>query len=274
MSWREFILALGLHTEEEMESLSFARDPMVRLYNRMMAHSVGGRNQAPKKEEKQGSYLWRTVCSSISQALWTPGRGEALGVDCDTLGPERQPDAAAGALGAAEDAFVVNEVMALPPRDHRHEYLRMLMEHHDDGGVMVFTSRAWGRMFETKGPLLGGARRRMSWREFILALGLHTEEEMESLSFARDPMVRLYNRMMAHSVGGRNQAPKKEEKQGSYLWRTVCSSISQALWTPGRGEALGVDCDTLGPERQPDAAAGALGAAEDAFVVNEGDQAI
>ncbi|GJY34592.1 hypothetical protein Tco_0419061 [Tanacetum coccineum] len=39
---------------------------------------------------------------------------------------------------------------------------RMLMEHHDDGGV------------------LGGARRRMSWRQFIVALGLHTKEEMES----------------------------------------------------------------------------------------------
>nr|GEX37168.1 hypothetical protein [Tanacetum cinerariifolium] len=47
-------------------------------------------------------------------------------------------------------------------------YARMRIEHHDSDGVM-----------------LGGARRRMSWREFILALGLHTGEEMKSLSFAR-----------------------------------------------------------------------------------------
>ncbi|GJT94937.1 hypothetical protein Tco_1090455 [Tanacetum coccineum] len=95
---------------------------------------------------------------------------------------------------------------------------------------------------------LGGARRRLSWRQFILALGLHTGEEMESLSFARywsesermnpgkgdlhdywrsistdgdflgppssytlirDPMLRLCHRMMAHSIAGRSQAPEK-----------------------------------------------------------------
>ncbi|GJQ94914.1 hypothetical protein Tco_0006053 [Tanacetum coccineum] len=178
-------------------------------------------------------------------------------------------------------------VMALPPRDQRHQYLRyeglrytdadiadfeerlgriysreihraqvldfegmselmrdvlyarMLMEHRDDGGVMVFTSRAWGRLFETRGSLvrelilefpstlrfgevvldldtpgtiqfqLGEARRRMSWREFILALGLHTGEEMESPSFARYPVMRLCHRMMAHSIAGRSQAPEK-----------------------------------------------------------------
>ncbi|GKG32992.1 hypothetical protein Tco_0430502, partial [Tanacetum coccineum] len=32
---------------------------------------------------------------------------------------------------------------------------------------------------------LGKARRRLSWRQFILALGLHTGEEMKSLGFAR-----------------------------------------------------------------------------------------
>ncbi|GJV44254.1 hypothetical protein Tco_1428790 [Tanacetum coccineum] len=88
--------------------------------------------------------------------------------------------------------------------------VRMLMEHRDDGGVVVFTSRAWRRLFDSKGPLvrelileflstsrfeevlldldapgtiqfqLGRARRRMSWRQFIVALGLHTGEEMES----------------------------------------------------------------------------------------------
>ncbi|GJY41837.1 hypothetical protein Tco_0429107 [Tanacetum coccineum] len=101
---------------------------------------------------------------------------------------------------------------------------------------------------------LGGARRRLSCRQFILALGLHTREEMESPSFARglftqvnkardlrvlhwkgdlhdywkdistdgdflgpppsytlirDPVLRLCHRMMAHSIAGRIQAPKK-----------------------------------------------------------------
>nr|GEU65880.1 hypothetical protein [Tanacetum cinerariifolium] len=55
----------------------------------------------------------------------------------------------------------------LPPREQRHPFLRyqgfeysdqditdfeerMLMEHRDDGGVVVFTSQTWGRVFETR----------------------------------------------------------------------------------------------------------------------------
>ncbi|GJS30773.1 hypothetical protein Tco_0491393 [Tanacetum coccineum] len=33
-------------------------------------------------------------------------------------------------------------------------FARMVMEHHDDVGVVVFTSRAWGRLFDTRGPLV------------------------------------------------------------------------------------------------------------------------
>ncbi|GJU83021.1 hypothetical protein Tco_1285386 [Tanacetum coccineum] len=73
--------------------------------------------------------------------------------------------------------------------------LRMRMEHRDNAGVVVFTSRAWGRLFDTRGPLvrelimeflstlrfgevlldfdapgtiqfqLGRAKRRLSWSE-------------------------------------------------------------------------------------------------------------
>ncbi|GJR81820.1 hypothetical protein Tco_0152605 [Tanacetum coccineum] len=157
-------------------------------------------------------------------------------------------------------------------------FARMVMEHCDDVSVVVFTSGAWGRLFDTRGPLvrglildflstlrfgkvlldldapgtiqfqLGGARRRLSWRQFILDLGLHTEEEMESFGFARywsesermipgkgdlhdywrgistdgdflgpppsytlirDPVLRLCHRMMAHSNAERSWAPEK-----------------------------------------------------------------
>ncbi|GJW13014.1 hypothetical protein Tco_0017147 [Tanacetum coccineum] len=33
-------------------------------------------------------------------------------------------------------------------------HARMLMEHRDDGGVILFTSQAWERVFETRGPLV------------------------------------------------------------------------------------------------------------------------
>ncbi|GKF05834.1 hypothetical protein Tco_0036502, partial [Tanacetum coccineum] len=89
----------------------------------------------------------------------------------------------------------------------------MLMEHRDAHGVSLFTSRAWRRLFDIRGPLvhdlildffstfrfgqaildldtpgalqfqLGGFRRRMSWRQFILVLRLHTDEEMQTAGF-------------------------------------------------------------------------------------------
>ncbi|GKC27016.1 hypothetical protein Tco_1034310 [Tanacetum coccineum] len=126
---------------------------------------------------------------------------------------------------------------------------RMLMEHCDKASVSVFTSRAWMRMLDIRGPLvyelileffstfrfgqaildldtprtlqfqLGGARRRMSWRQFILALGLYTEEEMQTAgdflgttplyTLIRDPILRLCHRLIACSIARRSQAPKK-----------------------------------------------------------------
>ncbi|GJZ09085.1 hypothetical protein Tco_0543368 [Tanacetum coccineum] len=44
--------------------------------------------------------------------------------------------------------------MALPPRDQRHQYLRMLMEHRDAQGVSLFTSQAWRRLFDIRGQLV------------------------------------------------------------------------------------------------------------------------
>ncbi|GKE42746.1 hypothetical protein Tco_1470030, partial [Tanacetum coccineum] len=33
-------------------------------------------------------------------------------------------------------------------------YARMRIEHRDGDGVMIFTSQAWSRVFETRGPLV------------------------------------------------------------------------------------------------------------------------
>ncbi|GJZ89958.1 hypothetical protein Tco_0661885 [Tanacetum coccineum] len=110
---------------------------------------------------------------------------------------------------------------------------RMLMEHRDEAGVSVFTSRAWRRMLDIR---------------FILALGLHTKKEMQMAGFGvywaesarqipdkeglkdywmgissardflgtalsytliRDPILRLCHRLIACSIVGRSQAPEK-----------------------------------------------------------------
>ncbi|GKC18483.1 hypothetical protein Tco_1020633 [Tanacetum coccineum] len=55
---------------------------------------------------------------------------------------------------------------------------RMLMEHRDAQGfgeAVLDLDTVRALLFQ-----LGGVRRRMSWREFILALGLHSAEEMQT----------------------------------------------------------------------------------------------
>ncbi|GJU98697.1 hypothetical protein Tco_1327968 [Tanacetum coccineum] len=253
---------------------------------------------------------------------------------------------------------------------------RMLMEHRDAQGVSLFTSQAWRRLFDIRGPLvhelileflstfrfgegildldtpkalrfqLGGARHRLSWRQFIVALGLHMGEEMESpagyflgttLSYTsiRNLILRLCHRLIACSIAGRSQTPEKVIVTDLFYLRGMdVGSVNVPyllatylrLFAVGRKsgalisgeqfvarltkhfgllteERLGgltdiapalpvIDMDelvrlqicikiddtwdwvALGPERQPDVAAGAPGVAQDASVVDEGDQAV
>ncbi|GJZ06850.1 hypothetical protein Tco_0540643 [Tanacetum coccineum] len=129
------------------------------------------------------------------------------------------------------------DMAPLQPREQRYPFLRMRMEHRDGDGVIVFTSEAWGRVFNTRGPLvrelilvflstlrfgevllyldalstiqfqLGGARRRLSWREFILALDI--QGRRWSPLVLLDPVLRLCHRMITRSIAGRSQAPEK-----------------------------------------------------------------
>ncbi|GKC29047.1 hypothetical protein Tco_1036341, partial [Tanacetum coccineum] len=68
------------------------------------------------------------------------------------------------------------EGLTLDMRQDLAERLRMVYTR--DDRQEIFVSHAWRRLFEIRAPLLGGARRSMTWRHFILALGLHTAEEM------------------------------------------------------------------------------------------------
>ncbi|GJV79387.1 ribonuclease H-like domain-containing protein [Tanacetum coccineum] len=219
---------------------------------------------------------------------------------------------------------------------------------------------------------LGGARRSMPWRQFILALGLHTAEEMAEdgfraywlgservipdkgdlnhywveISYSRDflrgapcytyiidPVRRLCHRLISYNISGRGHAPKKVNATNlfylcsmdrgaanvpylvaQYLFRHIegrksgtrlsrghfigrlahhfglvsddglrgLSVVARNLPLIDIGELVKLNICmeirdnwawvALGPERQPDAAAGALGAIEDAPVVDEGSQ--
>ncbi|GKC85046.1 hypothetical protein Tco_1140763 [Tanacetum coccineum] len=134
------------------------------------------------------------------------------------------------------------------------------MEYTDAQGQVVFVSRAWRRLFEIQGLLLRPRRREMSQRQFILALGLHTAEEMAtngfeaywtknlreitskanlhdywsriafdggflstfpSYTYIRDPLRRLCHRLIAFSISGRCLAPKKVTATDLFYLRSM-----------------------------------------------------
>ncbi|GJZ34256.1 hypothetical protein Tco_0579692, partial [Tanacetum coccineum] len=170
-----------------------------------------------------------------------------------------------------------NDYMALPPREQRHRFLRYEGLEYPDTDIVYFEGRLTrihmrevhrvlvfnfgglpdlmakgltARMTMQHRDEAGvrGARMRMSWRQFILALGLHTEEEMQTTGFGvywaesakhipdkgdlrdywmgisyagdflgttssytaiRDSILRLCHRLIACSIAGRSQAPEK-----------------------------------------------------------------
>ncbi|GKB31229.1 hypothetical protein Tco_0870630 [Tanacetum coccineum] len=148
---------------------------------------------------------------------------------------------------------------------------KMLMEHRDAQGQSVFTSRAWRRLFDIRGPLvhelileffsmfrfgeamfdldtagalqfqLGGVRRRDFFRY------------TPSYSIIRDPMLRLYHRLIVYSISRRSRALEKEEA-GAMISRDmtelvrlqICLELDDTLaWVPAgparkEGDAGGV----------------------------------
>ncbi|GJS51509.1 hypothetical protein Tco_0624871 [Tanacetum coccineum] len=121
--------------------------------------------------------------------------------------------------------------------------VRIRMVYHGEG-QHVFVSRAWRRLFEIRTPLirefileflstcrmsdtimdldtadtlcfqLGGARRRMIWRKFILVLGLHTEQEMAEAGCGAywagsDQLIPDKGDLRDYYILGRGQAPEK-----------------------------------------------------------------
>ncbi|GJT40220.1 retrovirus-related pol polyprotein from transposon TNT 1-94 [Tanacetum coccineum] len=140
---------------------------------------------------------------------------------------------------------------------------RMLIEHKDARGVSLFTSRAWRRVFDIREPLfqLGGARHCLSWRQFIIALGLHTAEEMQTVGFRMDVdsvnVPYLLARHLRLFVAGRKSGALIS--RGQFIYEQIDDTWA---W------------EAIGPERESDDAAGAPEAAEDAPVVVKGGQAV
>ncbi|GKD73935.1 hypothetical protein Tco_1332217 [Tanacetum coccineum] len=193
--------------------------------------------------------------------------------------------------------------MALPPCEQRHQFLRvpvfdfgglpdlmaeglsarMLMEHWDDQGVSLFTSRAWRRMFDIREPLVHelilefcSTLRISSGRDFL--------STVPSYTMIRDPILRLCHRLIACSIAGRSQTPEKVTVTDLFYLRGMDVDSFVARLTGHFGlltaEILG-GLTVIAPElpiidmaELPDAAAGAPAVAEDASAIDEGNQAI
>nr|GEU79512.1 zinc finger, CCHC-type [Tanacetum cinerariifolium] len=85
----------------------------------------------------------------------------------------------------SKNGYSVSDMAPLPPREQRHLFLRYYGLEYSDQVIADFEERL--ERIHNKG------------------------EEIESLSFARDPVLRLCHRMTIHSIAGRSQAPEKSE---------------------------------------------------------------
>ncbi|GKD80784.1 hypothetical protein Tco_1347623 [Tanacetum coccineum] len=192
--------------------------------------------------------------------------------------------------------------MALPPIDQRHQYLRFEGLQYTDADIADFETRLAkiyrrevhrvqvfdfegltevidgglrGRMLMEHRDAQGqsGARRRMSWRQFILALGLHIAEEIEIARFGlyriesgSSPIASLRGvRYLRLFTSGRKQGAMKSG--GQFVARLA---EHYRLLTEERLQGLTV----IDMAELPIAAAGAPEAAEDAPVADEGAPAV
>ncbi|GJX37649.1 hypothetical protein Tco_0250952 [Tanacetum coccineum] len=184
----------------------------------------------------------------------------------DVVGMENEESDGDGPVngGVGYGEVIVNPIrhMALPPRDQRHQYLRFEGLQYTDADIADFETML-GKIYRREmlkdrvyslAELGGGylrleARwRRISWREFILGMGLHTTEEIKSVGFGAywaesarhildkrdlsaywigisfaedflgitpsytsisDLILRLCHKLIACSITGRSQAPEK-----------------------------------------------------------------
>ncbi|GKB31297.1 hypothetical protein Tco_0870698 [Tanacetum coccineum] len=165
---------------------------------------------------------------------------------------------------------------------------RLSMVYDGDDGQALFISQTWRRLFEVRAPVvrefmleffstykmsdikmgldladtlcfqLGGARRLMTWRQFILELGLHSKEEMAKAGFR------------AYWSGSEGRTGVGEGDRG----RKSGARLSGGHFIGRLAAHFGLVGDQGLRERQQVAATGSSGAAEDAPAVDEGAQAV
>ncbi|GKA67719.1 hypothetical protein Tco_0767636 [Tanacetum coccineum] len=143
---------------------------------------------------------------------------------------------------------------------------RMLMEHKDAQGVSLFTSQVWRRIFNIRGPLVHELTLEFfsTFRFGQSILDLDTPGALHSIAEQLDSNCRD-TLLTTEILGGLTViVPELPIINMVELVRLhICVEIDDTwAWV------------ALGPERQPNAMAGAPAVAEDAPAADEGDQAV
>nr|GEV23034.1 hypothetical protein [Tanacetum cinerariifolium] len=157
--------------------------------------------------------------------------------------------------------------VALPPRDHRHQYLMFEGLQYTDADIVDFKTRL-GKIYKREGCSGTG------FGEAVVDLDTAGALQFQ-LRGVRDPMLRLHHMIIACSIAGRSEALKKVTMTDLFylrgmdvgsvnvpyllarLW--ICEELDDTwAWVASRSA------------RQPDAVAGAPEVARDVLVGDEG----
>ncbi|GJZ52341.1 hypothetical protein Tco_0606856 [Tanacetum coccineum] len=201
--------------------------------------------------------------------------------------------------------------MALPPRDQRHQYLRYEGLQYTEADIADFESRL-ARIYRRETTRFGAywaeSTRQIpdkgDLRDYWIGISSTGDflGTAPSYTAIRDLILRLCHRLNTCSDAGRSQAPEKVTVTGLFYLRGIdVDSVNVPyllarylrLFAVGRKSGAHISGGhfvarlaehfellttkyswvAIGLERQPDAAASAHGVAQDAPVINEGDQA-
>ncbi|GJX84458.1 hypothetical protein Tco_0335232 [Tanacetum coccineum] len=135
-----------------------------------------------------------------------------------------------------------------------------LMEHRDEAGISVFTSRAWRKMLDIRGSLV---------HEFILEF-FNFLGTSPLYTLIRDPILRLCHRLIACSIAGRKRAHISGGQFVARLAKPFGLLTAEIL---GGLTIIAPELPIIDMTDLPVVAAGAPAVAEDAPIIDEGGQA-
>nr|GEX37506.1 hypothetical protein [Tanacetum cinerariifolium] len=236
MTWRQLIMALGLHIAKEMAEDGFEAywlgiKMMMGNPNITMEEYI--KLQAEKAQRHDFEVYYPTIVYNDASTSSKNVSSEPIRLDM-IFGRDANRVYVLGFTGLTEET---GQTLAD----------RMRMVFIGAKGQVMFTSHAWRRLFEIRGPLLQGARRMMTWRQLIMALGLHIAKEMAEDGFE------------AYWIYSRGQAPEKVTATDLFYLRSMDQGMA---WVAPR------------PERQSITTGSALKVVEGALDVDVGAQAV